>query len=422
MASTLLLARGRASAAVRCLAPRRLLSSAELPPPPAPPARRRRAASAAAPPSPAPASPPAPSAAAGGRVSFIGAPFAQGQRLAGVDLGPRALRELADLPRGAESLGWRWRDAGDVDVGDAGAAAAGAAAASAAAAGGGIARNSAAVGAANAAVHAACAAAARAGDFVLLCGGDHSVAAGSVSAALGTRPDLGVIWVDAHADINTPSSSPSGNMHGMPVSILMQDAAASGATRGGEWDFLRAAPRLEPGALVYVGLRDLDPEEARLVRALGVLAFSMADVDARGIGRIMAAAVRHLRGRPLHLSFDVDAVDPGVVAATGTAVPGGLSYREAHYVCEAAAASGRLCSMDLVEVNPVIGGAPAPPGAAPFSQAGVATTAAAASFVLSALGKVTLPLAAKAAPRAPRAPKAAPAPATSPATAPTLAL
>jgi hypothetical protein len=205
-------------------------------------------------------------------------------------------------------------------------------------------------------------------------------------------------------------------MHGMPVSLLMRDAAAAGATRGREWDFLRGSPRLEPSALVYVGLRDLDPEEAALVRSLGILAFSMQDVDQRGIARVMAAALRHLKGRPLHLSFDVDAVDPGVIAATGTAVPGGLSYREAHFVCEAVAATSRLVSMDLVELNPTIGaaaslgsGAGAGAGAGAdgaFSQAGVASTAYAASFVLSALGKVTLPKVVKP-PRAPRKPAAA---------------
>jgi arginase len=268
------------------------------------------------------------------------------------------------------------------------------------------------VGVACAAVHAACAAAARDGDFVLLAGGDHSVAAGSVSAALAVRPDVGVVWVDAHADINTPATSPSGSMHGMPVALLTRAAQAHA---GREWDFLRGSPRLEPSALVYVGLRDLDPEEAALVRSLGILAFSMQDVDQRGIARVMAAALRHLKGRPLHLSFDVDAVDPGVIAATGTAVPGGLSYREAHFVCEAVAATSRLVSMDLVELNPTIGaaaslgsgagaGAGAGSGAGAdgaFSQAGVASTAYAASFVLSALGKVTLPKVVKP-PRAPR--------------------
>ena len=106
----------------------------------------------------------------------------------------------------------------------------------------------------------------------------------------------------------------------------------------------------------------------------------------------MTAALRHLKGRPLHLSFDVDACDPGVILATGTAVPGGLSYREAHFICEAVAETKRLCSMDVVEVNPTIGSGAAD---SPFSQAGVSSTAATASFILSALGKVTLPKPAK---------------------------
>lgn len=307
-----------------------------------------------------------------GRVSFIGAPFSGGQPLAGAELGPSALR-ASSLPRAAAALGWTWHDCGDVPAARAGAAGASA-------------------GAVCADVARATEDAARAGDFVLLAGGDHSVAAGSVAGALAARPDAGVVWVDAHADINTPSESPSGNLHGMPLALLLGRVRAGELGADWEWLLRRGAAPLSPKALVYVGLRDLDPGEVAAIRSLGILSFTMADVDRLGIARVMEAVLAALAGRPLHLSFDVDGVDPTTISATGTAVPGGLSYRESHFLCEALAASRRLVSVDIVEINPLLGGAAEarPTTDMRFTSAGVATTAAAAAFVTSALGKTTL--------------------------------
>lgn len=319
--------------------------------------------------------------AAHSRVAFVGAPFSYGQSHRGVEDAPRALR--AALPRAVAALGWGWVDEGDFG-GDAAAVAAAAAADPADAADPTAARHAAGVGAACGAIYSACLGAARRGDFVLCAGGDHSVAAGSVAAALAARPRAGVVWVDAHADINTPATSPSGNLHGMPVALLLKRAAL----RGGAWEWLARAPRLEPGALAYVGLRDLDAAEAALVRALGIAAFTMADIDRRGIARVADDVARALKGRPLHVSLDIDAVDPGAAGATGTAVPGGLSLRETHFLLETLAATKRLCSMDVVEINPRLGGGPA--GADGATAAGAATVAAGAAFVTSALGKTTL--------------------------------
>ena len=329
----------------------------------------------------------------GGRhtVSFIGAPVNLGQRLSGASAGPHALREYGNLETSATAMGWRWSDRGDVGVSTTSSStgSTGSGDDSIAAVAVGTPRNAAEVGDACAAIFNECKAAALAGDFVLCVGGDHSAAAGSVAAALKVRPDVGVVWVDAHADLNSPHSSPSGNMHGMPVSLLLGRCGPPAAF-GRAWNWLLGpgSPRLSPRALVYVGLRDLDAGEVIAIRELGVLAFTMADVDRLGIAKVAKAVEKHLKGRPIHLSFDVDAVDPSVITATGTPSPGGLSYREAHYLCEELAATRRLCSMDLVEVNPELGLGGV---CGKVTVAGANTARAAASFVLSALGKTTLP-------------------------------
>jgi len=192
-------------------------------------------------------------------------------------------------------------------------------------------------------------------DFVLLMGGDHSVAIGSVSAALKRHPTVGVVWVDAHADLNTPISTPSGNMHGMPLSFLIPSLISSPALPGFEW--MSNCNFLDPSQLVYVGLRDVDPGEIEMIRAMGILSFTMHDIDRLGIGMTMEIAVEHLTKtnngvpRPLHLSYDIDAIDPSVAPATGTKVPGGLSYREGNFVAEFLSLTGHLRSMDIVEVN-----------------------------------------------------------------------
>jgi arginase len=191
------------------------------------------------------------------------------------------------------------------------------------------------------------------GRFPLVLGGDHSVGIGSLAGVLRARPDTGVIWVDAHADLNTPETSGSGNMHGMPLGLLMDhpDGGYDFSTLPG-FDFLVDGPRIKPEQLVYVGLRDVDPMERVWIRKLGIKTFTMTDVDFLGIGQVMNQALEHLKGRPLHLSYDIDSVDPVLAPATGTKVRGGLTYREAHFVSEFVAQSGDLASAEIVEVNP----------------------------------------------------------------------
>ena len=199
----------------------------------------------------------------------------------------------------------------------------------------------------------------RKGRFPLILGGDHSIGIGSLAGILRARPNTGVLWIDAHADINVPTISDSGNLHGMPVGLMMQGVQSE--TREPlpqSFDWLSEYPKLTPNQIVYVGLRDVDLEERRLIEKLGISAYTMTDIDRYGIGQVMEKALddltKHHPTRPLHLSFDIDAVDPVLAPATGTAVRGGLTFREAHYVCEAVAASGLLASAEIVELNPTL--------------------------------------------------------------------
>jgi arginase len=319
-----------------------------------------------------------------------------GQPKAGTELGPLSLRQ-AGIRASAESLGWVVRDVGDVDLTGRGTGAAGRAAGDEAEA-----RSLAAVGRGARVLHEAVYAAARNGDFVLTLGGDHSVALGSVSGILRARPQARVVWVDAHADIHDPSTSVSGNAHGMPLSFLIRLADPS-RYPGYEWlaDPALEIPPLETRRLVYVGLRDVDAAERRLIRSKGIKAFTMADIDRHGIGKVMEMALDHVSAgqegasSPLHLSFDVDACDPSIAPSTGTAVAGGLNYRESHYVCEACAETGRLGSMDMVEVNPRIVGQGQGQGQGQGGNSAVRgpaeeTAATAAAFIASARGKSIL--------------------------------
>ncbi|EIW84842.1 Ureohydrolase [Coniophora puteana RWD-64-598 SS2] len=192
---------------------------------------------------------------------------------------------------------------------------------------------------------------ARAGRLPVSLGGDHSLAMGTISGTLDAYPDACVIYVDAHTDINTVATTDSGNMHGMPVSFLM--GLSSGVDA---FAWLKGA--LRPERMVYIGLRDLDASEKRILRENSIRAFSMRDVDRHGICRVVGMALDRVnpdRDRPIHLSFDIDALDPSVAPSTVLPVQGGLTFREGHSVCDAIHETGLLVALDLVEVNPSIG-------------------------------------------------------------------
>lgn len=277
-------------------------------------------------------------------VHLLGIPMDLGAGRRGVDMGPSALR-TAGIHAAFEALGREVRDLGDVPVAipesidnvqkyeDAGLVFL-------------------------KPIQAACrAAVSRIREipeeaFPIFMGGDHSVSMATVAgAALRGNPQghrMGLLWVDAHADFNTPGSSPSGNVHGMPVAHLVGLGDPVLSSLAGSW-------RLRPEDIVMVGIRSVDPRERELLREHGVKAYTMREVDQLGISRVFDEAMERLSdSERLHVSFDADALDPGVTPGTGTTVRGGLSYREGHLLMELLAESGRVSSMDIVEVNPVL--------------------------------------------------------------------
>jgi arginase len=202
----------------------------------------------------------------------------------------------------------------------------------------------------------------RRGSFPLVLGGDHSIAIGTLAGVAKGRGAMpGVIWVDAHGDINTPLSSPSGNVHGMPVHFALE------------------AQSVSPDRVVFIGLRDVDEGEKRIIKDRGVKAFTMSDIDRLGMSRVIDEAIAIAGAGPqsLHVSFDMDGIDPSEAPGVGTAVRGGISYREAHFLMEAVAASNTLGSLEITEINPIL-------------DRGNQTAILAVELILSALGKTTL--------------------------------
>jgi arginase len=192
------------------------------------------------------------------------------------------------------------------------------------------------------------------GKVPLVLGGDHSVAVGTVSgvsrALRAKRQSLGLIWIDAHADMNTPETSPSGNVHGMPLACCIGQGPRELTHLYGY------APKVDPAHAVLVGVREVDQLEKPHVRNSGVRAFTMRDIDERGLPAIMKEAIRIASEGTagFHVSLDMDSVDPHEAPGVGTAVRGGITYREAHLAMELICDARHMTSMEVVEVNPVI--------------------------------------------------------------------
>ncbi|KAH3902257.1 probable Arginase [Saccharomycodes ludwigii] len=188
--------------------------------------------------------------------------------------------------------------------------------------------------------------------FQITLGGDHSIAIGSIHAVLEKYPDAGILWIDAHADINTPSTTDSGNLHGCPVSFLL------GLDRENCPEELKWVKPgiLKPNKIAYIGLRDVDDGERKILRDLNISCFSMHHVDRFGINKVVEMALDKVTGGekdcPVMVSYDVDGIDPLFVPATGTPVRGGLTLREGLFICERVAESGNLVALDVVECNP----------------------------------------------------------------------
>ena len=276
-------------------------------------------------------------------VHIIGVPLDLGASRRGVDMGPSALR-IAGLGDRIAGLGYTVTDRGDlaapvretIQPGDARKKYIDDIA--------GVCRR---LFETTSASHAA-------GAIPVALGGDHSLSAGSAAAtAAAARRQgrrLGLLWIDAHGDMNTPETSPSGNVHGMPLAALLGPDPAELSAIGG------VSPAIDAARTVLIGVRNLDPAERDRVIASGVHVFTMKDVDRLGMATVAERALELTGGElaDLHISFDLDVCDPGIAPGVGTAVQGGLSYREAHLVMETVADSGRLRSMDLVELNPTL--------------------------------------------------------------------
>jgi arginase len=272
-------------------------------------------------------------------IAVIGATLDLGAGRRGVDMGPSAIRYAGLEQQLADKLGVRVSDAGNVispvvetaDMGDA------------------HARYLAQILDLCDRLSTLVSDAAGRGALPLVLGGDHSVALGSLVGMARVRGTGGVVWVDAHGDLNTPATSPSGNVHGMVLAAALGLAGESFGRDG--WPL----PAVDPGKLALIGVRSLDDGERALLGRLDAKVFTMSEVDRIGIEPCVREALAHASGAAfLHVSFDMDVVDPDYAPGVGTPVRGGLSYREAHLAMETVAESGLLDSLDIVEVNPIL--------------------------------------------------------------------
>lgn len=292
------------------------------------------------------------------KVAIIGVPVDLGADRRGVDMGASAIR-YAGLEAGLRSIGHEVRDLGNIEVPVA---------------------ESTAEGALHAKylqpivtmadrLSAAVASAVEEGEFPIVLGGDHSVSLGSVAGTTRDRK-AAVIWVDAHGDFNTPDTSPSGNIHGMVLAALAGRGVPELINVG------RAGIKVEPRNIALVGIRELDGGERDLLVQCGVHVFTMHDIDRMGLPTVIDLAIERVTPgvHGIHLSLDLDVVDPLQAPGVGTPVPGGLSFRETHLAMEMLSSSDRLVSMDVVEVNPVL-------------DTRNETAQLAVQFALSALGK-----------------------------------
>ncbi|MBA3893389.1 MAG: arginase [Gemmatimonadales bacterium] len=276
-------------------------------------------------------------------IHLLGVPMDLGSGRRGVDMGPSAIR-IAGLADRLTELGHKVVDEGDVGI-----------------------RNMEAlrVGDVRARYLAEIARASRLvctkverivakGHFPLVLGGDHSISVGTVSAiAAAARREgkrVGLLWVDAHGDINTPETSPSGNIHGMPVAALLGEGPDELTSIGG------AGPKVDPRNVTMVAIRSLDEGEKVRLKRYGVAVHTMSEVDRLGIEEVMKVALARVADGTdrVHVSFDLDAVDPTVAPGVGTPVKGGLAYREAHLLMEMLSDSGLMTSLEVVEANPIL--------------------------------------------------------------------
>ena len=271
-------------------------------------------------------------------IRILGVPMDLGQKRRGVDMGPSAIR-YAGLQARLERLGYTVCDSGNIAVPGMEEIAQGEH-------GDERAYNAAPIARVCESTYAAAMRAFDTGDTVIFLGGDHSMSLGSVAAALDRPIRTGVIWVDAHGDFNTPDTTPSGNVHGMVVAALMGRCPPP---------LQVGATRLQPELTAMVGIRDLDAAEKVALSDSGIFVHTMRDIDEEGMADVVQDVLRQFRGvDAIHVSLDMDSLDPSAAGGVGTPVPGGLTYREAHLIMEMLADDGRVRSLDVVEINPIL--------------------------------------------------------------------
>lgn len=272
-------------------------------------------------------------------ISMIGVPIDFGQMRRGVDMGPSAIRYAGAVER-LEALGHEVVDEGDIYVPNAAKLEVHPKL-----------RNLGAVVEACTKLAEQVATAVEHKKFPLVLGGDHSIAIGTLAGLAQHYKNLGVIWYDAHADMNTAETSPSGNIHGMPLAVAMGLGYEKLTHIGGE------QPKIDPKNLVIIGARSVDEGERELIKEKGIKVYSMHEIDRLGMAAVMEDALAYLRSREidgLHLSLDLDGLDPMYTPGVGTPVPGGITYRESHLAMEMLQESNLLTSAEFVEVNPVL--------------------------------------------------------------------
>ncbi|MGN7115098.1 arginase [Lysinibacillus odysseyi] len=269
-------------------------------------------------------------------VGIVGVPMDLGQERRGVDMGPSAIR-YAGLQDRLLSLGYSVIDYGDipvkgrspVQIGDANL------------------KNLQSVVEASLNVKESVMKMLKDDVFPLILGGDHSISIGTLAAINEKRQNVGVIWYDAHGDLNIPETSPSGNIHGMPLAVNLNLGHSSLTSIG--------AHKIKPENIVLIGARALDEGEKELIQRLGIKVFTMHEIDRMGMTAVIEQTISHLKDTDgVHLSLDLDALDPMECPGVGTPVRGGITYRESHLAMEMLAESGLITSAELVEVNPIL--------------------------------------------------------------------
>lgn len=271
-------------------------------------------------------------------IRILGVPMDLGQKRRGVDMGPSAIR-YAGLQRRLERLGHIVCDGGNIPVpimeeiqvvdpqpDD------------------GMAHNASSIARVCQSIYEHMRASVAADETTIFLGGDHSLAIGTVAAAIERPQPVGILWIDAHGDFNTPLTTPSGNVHGMVVTSLMGKGPVTIGER-----------RLSPQQIAMIGIRDLDAEEKIALSQSGIKVMTMRDIDENGMAHVIRTALAALGDvGAIHVSLDMDSLDPQVASGVGTPVPGGLTYREAHLLMEILSDDGRVRSLDVVEVNPIL--------------------------------------------------------------------